>query len=60
MTAPQCNKKEPDVLRIIDDPTFSDGILWIFGVAGLLFIVFMLVALGMLILARPKGGARDA
>ena len=42
------------MLQIIDDPqSFSDGIVWVFEVGSLLVAVFMIVALVMLMLAKP-------
>lgn len=42
------------MLQIIDNPmSFSDGIVWIFVVGGLLIAAFVIVALVMLMLARP-------
>lgn len=42
------------MLHIIDDPkSYNDGMLWVFEVGGLLVAAFVIVALIMLMFAKP-------
>ena len=41
------------LFQIIDDPKFSDGLLWVAEVGGLLIALLVIIALVMLRFAKP-------